>query len=239
MAYKNIYEDTDLQLWKRYKAGDKQAQWELLSHFKGMIMATAIKQSNVLPRAVVEAKLKKYALMAFDSYDPTKGVKLSTHVTNYMQKINRDNYENQQAIRLPENVAIGYSRFMTAKSTLQETLGREPNHAELAEHLGWSLDATANAAGKYHQEFVTSKLTFEGGTTDKDTSASVLRFAYYSMSDQEKYLFEHKTGYMGAKIYPLAKIQKDLKLTAYQFNKMQKDIESKLRDAAHTMANDD
>lgn len=232
---KNVYEDEDIRLWKEYKEGNQSAKWQLLDRFKGLISSIAMKQSNVLPKAVVEAKLKVYSIAAFDTYDPTKGAKLSTHVQNYLQKINRDNYTNQQAVRLPENLAIGFTRYMGAKSNLTETIGREPTTMELAQHLDWSPEQVANAERKYHTELVESKMTYDPGVIDQDVSSSAIRFAYQEMNDKERYLFEHKTGYMNKGILPMSVIREHLKVTPYQFNQMQTVLTAKLKDALNTL----
>lgn len=234
----NIYTSEDMELWHRYNKGDSQAKWQLLSRYSGMINSHAAQHSNVLPKPVVEAKLKRYAVQAFDTYKPDKGVALSTHVMNYFQKLNRDNYNNQHVIRLPENIAIGYGRYNTALTSLTETLGRDPTTQELAEHLGWSIDATARAKKKYHKELVESKQPFDPGFIENDTSASVIRFVYYSMTDDEKYLFEHKTGYLGNKILPMATIRTKLKMTPYQFNVLQVNLAKKLQQATYTLQGD-
>jgi hypothetical protein len=198
----------------------------------------ATKNSNVLPYSVAEAKLKRYALQAFDTYDPTKGVKLSTHVVNYLQKINRDNYTNQQAIRLPENLAIGYSRFMSAHEELSQTHGRPPTKAELATKLEWKQSDVARAMQRYHKEYVEGKQQFDSGVSELDTSASAIRFAMHGMSDVEKKIFEAKTGYGGAEMVPMEKVRRDLKLTPYQFYQAQQTLKQRLSRASQVLGKD-
>lgn len=231
----NTYTQEDMALWNKYNKGDDSAKWELLRRYDGMISGYAAQHSNVLPKPVVEAKLKRYAIQAFDTYKPAKNVALSTHVMNYFQKLNRDNYTNQHVIRLPENIAIGYGRYNAALTDLTESLNREPTTDELADRLGWSVEATARAKKKYHKELVESKQPFDPGFVENDISASVIRFVYYSMTDDEKYLFEHKTGYLNSRIFPMSKIRATLKMTPYQFNKLQLDLAKKLQQANYTL----
>ena len=228
---KNKYEDQDQQLWHQYKQGDNQAKWDLLNRFNGVIAQQVNKQSNVLPKQVIEAKLKAYTIQAFDTYDPSKGTKLSTHVYNYHQQINRDNYKHQQAVRLPENFAIQYTKFNDAKRKLSEAKGREPNNFELAEYLGWSPEMVASAERKYHTEMVEGKQEFDAGISEADSAGSAIRFAYEEMSQEERYIFEHKTGYMNKQIMPMGAIKDHLKVTPHRFNQLQKLIEDKLRRA--------
>jgi DNA-directed RNA polymerase specialized sigma subunit len=183
----------------------------------------------------VEAKLKRYALQAFDTYDPTKNVKLSTHVVNYLQKINRDNYTNQQAIRLPENLAIGYSKFMGAHEDLSGSLGRPPTKAELAEHLGWKQSEVAKAFQRYHKEFVEGKQQFDAGVSENDTSASAIRFAMQGMSEVEKKIFVAKTGYGGKPQQSMEVLRRELKLTPYQFYQAQLSLKQRLSRASQIL----
>lgn len=228
---KNKYEDEDQQLWHQYRQGNQDAKWQLLDRFKGVIAQQANKQSNVLPKPVVEAKLKAYTLQAFDTYDPSKGTKLSTHVYNYHQQINRDNYKHQQAVRLPENFAIQFSKYQEAKHKLSESKNREPNTMELAEYLGWSPEMVASAERKYHTEMVEGKQEYDAGITEEDTAGSAIRFAYEEMTQEERFIFEHKTGYLNKQIMPMGAIKDQLKVTPHRFNQLQKSIESKLKRA--------
>jgi len=227
--------DRDLELWHSWKGGDQAAKWELLNQFKPIISQYAQTHSNVLPKPVVEAKLKRYTLQAFDTYDPNKGAKLSTHVVNYFQKLNRDNYSNQQALRLPENVAIQYRQYNDAYLGLTERLNREPNTQELSEELGWSLDYTGKANRRYHKEYAEGKQEFDAGVHDNDLSESVLRFVYHDLDDKSKFFLEHRTGYLGRPIYSPTRIQTELKISPYQFYSMQAKVRAKVEEATGTL----
>lgn len=236
---KNKYEDEDNALWARYKGGDKDAGWELLNRFKPIISQHASKFSNVLPRPAVEAKLKVYTMGAFDTYDPSKKTKLSTHVYNYLQQINRDNYKHQQAIRLPENYARGFGRFQEGKAKLHESFGREPTGAELSEYLGWSLDQVAKAEHRYHTELVEGKQEFSSPVIGPDIGKSALRFAYDAMNDDERFLMEHKIGYMNKQVLPVGVIRERLKYTPHKFNVLQKGMEEKVRSAYSALSDEE
>ena len=233
---KNKYEDEDMALWHRYKGGDMQAKWALLDRFKGTVAQFTRKFSNNLPPHVVEAKLKSYVIEGFATYNPNKGTKLSTHVYNYLQQINRDNYKHQQAIRLPENLAREYTRYHTAKAKLHESLGREATTQELADYMKWSPEAIARAESKYHTELVEGKQEFNATTKYSDTAQTALRFAYEEMSDEERFLMEHKIGYMGKRILPAGAIKDQLKVTPHKFNMLNKSVADKVSNAFNTLA---
>lgn len=220
----NQFSSTDLDLWKRYKAGDQKAKWELLSKFRGVIISNARKQSNVRPYSVVEAELKALTLKAFDTYNPAMGAKLSTHVVNTYKKVSRDNISNQHAIRIPENIHFKYKPIVEANAYLQDSLNREPTAMEVAEYTGWNVDKVIEANMRLRKELVESKQTFDPGVNTIDPTAQALHYAYNVLDPQGQYILEHCTGYGGKKELPDSRIRTDLKMTAYAYNKKKNEV---------------
>lgn len=230
MKPKNEYEDQDMVLWKRYKyQGDQAAKWELLKRFEGMIAEYARKQSNVRSVSVVEAELKRIALESFDKYDPNAGAKMNTYLMSNFRKVSRANIQNQQAIRLPENVALKYGKFNEAQVFLTDAYGRPPTDIEMSEHLGWGVDDVEDARRRFHKELVESRQVFDPGVMDADISKSALYSAYYSMSPQEQFILEHSTGFNGKPEMKDRDIQEHLKLTGYQYNKLKNSVIDKVQ----------
>lgn len=235
VAPKNAYEVADMKLLDAHRAGDPNAKWDLLKRFDGLIADHAMKHSNVNSRSVVEAQLKQITLKAFDTYDATKGAKLSTHIVNHFKKLSRENIKNQQAIRLPENIALKYAKYTEGKTYLTDVLEREPTAVELSEHLGWGLDEVTNLSKRFHKELVESRQVYDPGVIDSDISKSALTNAYYSMSEPERYIIEHKLGIMGKTEKPAEQIRKELKMTPYLFNKTLNSAIGKVQEAVHIL----
>ena len=235
---KNQYEEEDMVLWKQHKAGDKQATWDLLHRYEGMIGQHASTHSNVNSCSVVEAQLKHLTLEAFNTYDPNAGAKLSTHVMNRFKKLSRSNIKNQQAIRLPENIALKYSKYTEGETYLTEVLGRKPTSLELAEYLGWGVDDVDNASKRFHKELVESKQVFDPGVVDSDIAGSAFRNAYHSMNHEEQYIIDYTLGPDGPnnKVRKSAQqIMADLHMTPYQFNKVKNMAIDKIQVALHVL----
>ena len=228
---KNQYEEQDIILWHQYKQGNQTAKWELLKRFEGLIADYANKHSNVRPRNVVEAELKQITLKCFDTYDPNAGAKLSTYIQSHFIKASRANIQNQQAIRLPENIALKYSKYNEGVNYLADVLGRPPTHIETAEHLGWGVEDVEDAHRRFHKELVESKQVYEPGVSDTDLSKTALYSAYYDMTKDERYYLEYTTGFNGKQVKSAAQIQQDLKLTPYQFNKLGTSVATKVKEA--------
>lgn len=94
-----------------------------------------------VPRATFRGEVAKLFVKALETYDPTKGTKLSTHLTTTLSRLFRINLQYQNVGRISsESLVAKMTSFQNRKSFLEDKLGREPSSTELADDLGWSLN---------------------------------------------------------------------------------------------------
>ena len=123
----------DIELYNAWKgSGDKQALGQLMKQLRPVIYSEVRRTSGTLPEAALSAEAKKWTIRALNTYDPNKGVAISTHVMNYLPKVRRLNYKYQNSARLPENLQLQFTEFRNATSHLETTLNREPTDEEIA-----------------------------------------------------------------------------------------------------------
>ena len=218
---------SDLSAWQAWKAAPTDANLTaLLNQVNPLIQSQVSKWAGTLARPLLEAEGKRLAVLAFQSYDPNRGVALGTHVVNYLMKLSRLSYSNQNVARLPENKVLKFHTYRTGQAMLVDQLGREPTVDELSDHLGWSIPhLTAFKKDIAHQEILESgglsdatPKDLSSGTEDSD---SFIDFAHHDLPPAQKVIFEHLTGYGGAKILTNAEIMKKLKITqgVYSYQK--------------------
>ena len=132
----------DLELWLAWKQGGMRGNdiKPLLARFKGMIQsrASVYKGKVRIPPAAIDAEFKKQFIRALKAYNPDKG-SLGTFVFRYLDAAKRfiSNYQN--VARNPETRIYKIGQFNTARSHLDELLGRGPKEKELADYLKWPL----------------------------------------------------------------------------------------------------
>jgi len=84
------FKDEDLALWEQYKRTKSSVdRANLLRRFDPVIQSQVNKWAGPVPRDVLVNEAKLLAVKAFDSYDPSKGAALATHVTNNLAPISR------------------------------------------------------------------------------------------------------------------------------------------------------
>ena len=216
--------ETDLSLWKTWKAQPTDANMSALLHQMGpMIHAECNKWQGTLARPLLEATGKCLAAEAFHSYDPSKGAALGTHVANRLLKLSRLSYSSQNVARLPENKVLKFHTYKVGQAQLSDTLGRPPTVDELADHLGWSIPhLTTFQKAIAHQEILESGGNCDaspvGVTFGVEESDNTIDFIHHDLPPQQKVIFEHLTGYGGTKVLGNQEIMKKLDMTQGQYS---------------------
>jgi DNA-directed RNA polymerase sigma subunit (sigma70/sigma32) len=158
----------DLELWEEWKHkrskralnGLMKEMTPVLESFKNSHYTTNMQ----IPPGAFDGVIKGLAYSAFKTYDPSKGVKLSTHVYNHLQKSKRFVATYQNIGRIPENRIFDVGKFNRAYTTMEEKLGRPPESKELAKHLRWTVKEVDLMSRSLRRDVAGSK--FESDPTE-------------------------------------------------------------------------
>ena len=214
-----ISKSKDIELWRKWKS--TRSNDDLSALFKQMnpiIQKEVNRWSGVLSRFVIEAEARKLAIQAFDSYSETAGAALSTHLTNYLQKLSRLVYTHQNLARIPEYQTLKINAYRKAAGEAETELGRPASQQEVAERLGWSLAAVRELSKLVRSEqleFHESMPSFGPLTESEDGRIDLV---YHDLNPVQKLIFEHQTGYGGADRYNNQQLMEKLKLTQGQLS---------------------
>jgi DNA-directed RNA polymerase specialized sigma subunit len=184
--------ELDTELYNTWKeTNDRQALGKLVHNLHPLIYTEVQRASGTLPTSALSAEAKKWTVKAIQTYDPTKGVALSTHVMNYLPKIRRLNYKFQNAARLPENLQLQYHTWNQAVTQLQENLDRDPTDEELADHLGWKKKAVMKYKNSLFSDLVESGNEKPTETTTFNKNKVLYDYILQQLTREEKIIFEN------------------------------------------------
>lgn len=217
--------EKDVELYNKWRQSQSPMDLDkLLKQLDPLVQSEVNKRAGTLARPLLETQAKTLAVKAIKSFSPARGVKLSTHVINQLQKLSRVNYAHQNAARIPEHSMLLYQTYNVALEDFRADTGREPSTEELADTLRWSPKKVEQFRTQFgRQELLESKETptdmFVPYTHDLRVD-----YAYYSMSPRQQKIFEHITGFGGAKEMNNNQIMKQLGITqgvlSYEKNKI-------------------
>jgi DNA-directed RNA polymerase specialized sigma subunit len=217
--------EKDIAAWRAWKKAPTDASLSALLHqVDPLIQREANSWQASLARPLLEAEGKRLAVMAFNNYDPDRGAALGTHVANYLKKMSRLAYANQNVARLPENKMLMFHTYNVGHAQLSDQLGRAPTTDELADHLGWSMKhLTTFQRQTAHQEILESGGNAEDesnpvSSVEAEKSDHMVDFIHHDLPPSQKAIFEHLTGYGGTKTLSNQQVMKKLKMTQGQYS---------------------
>lgn len=187
------YKSKDFTLYNKWKdSQSKEDMSKLVQHLQPLIYKEVSRASGTLPVAALNAEGKVWAVKAIKSYDPSKGFALSTHVTNYLQRVRRMNAKYQLIARLPEDMKYDYPKYNLAIATLSDELNRDPTDDEIAAHLGWSKGLVIRFKKRIYAERLEDGDLHPQEVTAFDDNSLKMRELFKHLTPDEKFLLENK-----------------------------------------------
>jgi RNA polymerase primary sigma factor len=130
--------EEEIKLAARVKRGDKRARERMIKANLRLVVKISHDYAKFgLPLLDLISEGNIGLMKAVERFNPRKGAKLSTYAALWIKQSIRRALSNQsKTIRLPVHVVDKVHKLQRARVELTESLGREPNDGELAEHLG-------------------------------------------------------------------------------------------------------
>lgn len=170
---------------------------KLIKDHKRLIEAEASKYAKFVPLTYVQIEAYKLAHKAAQSYDPSMNIRFSTYLTNMLQKLSRLSTQYGSSVRVPENKQFKINRLNQIEQGLAEELGRAPTTTELSDTLGSTVRETNNLLQARKKDVSLSNLSFSPVFNEGSANDDWVHFVYHDLSDKDKLIFEHVTGFGG------------------------------------------
>lgn len=205
---------------------------KLIHDHKRLIESEAYKNAKFIPLSFVTVEAYRLAREAAHKFDESMGIKFSTYLTNSLQKLQRISTSYGGAVRVPENKQFKINKMNQIEQDLHEQLGRAPNVSELADATGLGIQAVSNLLGTRKKDINLNNLAyspvfFEGEENDW------VHFVYHDLTDKDKLIFEHRTGFGGKKMMDTAELAKLLGVSPSTISQRIKVISDKLEEGFH------
>lgn len=198
----------ELEVWQRWKQAPNRQDFEWLYQSHKPVIYKAAERylhSTTLPKAAVRSDMLRQYLHALDTYDPTKGAAIPTHIYKHMQHTGRYITKYQNVGKIPEERAHLIGLYQNRLAHLRDQFGREPSNAEVADDMTASLAEVAelNKTVKTVSPHTVETLRREvrrdllaeapGGETATESSRLLdhILFLHGSLSPEQQVVLEH------------------------------------------------
>jgi hypothetical protein len=129
----------ELDLWHQWKSNGEQPEHlqPLLKLYEPVVAQKIRKwKAPQVPESAFRAELQTHLIKALQTYDPSRGAALNTHVEARLPKAMRYNNRYQNLAYIPEGQSGHIGKIQRAQNQLTDELGRPPTTDELGDHLG-------------------------------------------------------------------------------------------------------
>ena len=188
----------DLRLWLKWKVGGYKHEdlRPLLKSLEPVIQGEArkFKTSGLrIPPSVIDLEFQRQAVVALKTYDPTRGTKISSHVTNLFIKTRRFIAANRNIARIPESRIYLVRDYQVAQERLEEDLGRIPTDVEMSGYLKWPVKQVATLSTELRKDMWSHSDKWEDdpNSSNPTEQETVLKLIKYELNPDEKTVYYH------------------------------------------------
>lgn len=202
---------------------------KLLADHRKLIEYEASKRAQFLSPYVVQAEAFKLAHEAAEKYDDKLGVKFSTYLTHYLQKLDRLSTTYGNVTRKPEHVQFKLNKLNKITSDLEDKIGRNASLAELSDASGFNIPQVKSLLASKRSEVSISNV-LNTPVFIENSNDEWVRFVYHDLTDRDKLVFEHKTGFAGKPTLSNAELATKLGVSASVISTVVNRISKKLEE---------
>jgi DNA-directed RNA polymerase specialized sigma subunit len=235
--------EEDHQLWEQWKANPtEQTMHPLIKRFEPVFRQKVqqYKAPNVNTTGF-KTQLKVRAVEAFQTYDPSRGASLRTHVENNLKRSMRYNAQHQNMAYIPEGQTAFIGSIDRATDALQDQLGRDPSYPEVAqfinstpELLGGKKPMTPSLVQRIQssrrKDVMASSMESDPTGFGADRNRAVLGLLRPELTMEQQQVFDHIYGVNGApQINSTSALAKRLGKSQSQISRLKSGIADKYK----------
>ena len=153
---------------------------------------------------------------AIDTFDPSRGVDVKTHVFNNLKRLNRIYSDRTNIVHVPEGVAKDYNIVSKAIVNFNDEHNRDPNEDELADITKLSKKRINNILSR--GSTISGSVSVTDTGADKVSSSGIsddtyIEYLYSSCDPIDKKIIELTSGKGGSRIYQNSEVARRLNIT--------------------------
>jgi len=210
--------EQDQQLWEQWnRTRSPQDLEKILKQLEPIINQEVRRWSGMTPENMLRNEAKILTIKAIQSYKPNMGTVLSTHVVYALKKLSRTAYARQNILTIPEHKRLTFNTITKVRAQFEDMNGRQPTLEELSDSMRLPPKKIQQL-----EELVSKKELMESGEGPSfalpTDDPSVIHLAWHDMTEQQKRIFEHRTGYNNTPILTGSQIIKKLNISQGQLS---------------------
>lgn len=223
------------EAYRNYRQNPNVSNLNKVIHSLGDTINYSLASNNASGDPLLEAKAKLITAKAVKEFDPGYKVSLPTYVSSQLRKMTRLARDLRNPIKIPERYIYESQNLQQAEKNFIEEHGRDPDLTELSDEAGMSIKKILDIRKKSLKQ-VSEQQGFTNVNNEDDAASSIdetaaagpdfleeaQTYVYYGLDHRQKKVFEHLTGFGGAKVLSPAQISQKYKVSLPTISRMAK-----------------
>ena len=193
-------------------------------------------QYNAGNDPLVRAKAMSYAADAVKKFDPSMGVKLTTHLSAQLRQLSRVVRQSRSPVRIPERMQLEAMNLNHARTRFFDEHGREPDTLELADFTGTPVKRIEKIR-KYQVAIPSEAAMGEQAHAEPDYDSEALDYVFHDSDHVDRRILEMKLGYAGHPVMTPKAIATALRLSPTQLSRRSARLALRINSIAQTLKN--
>ena len=228
--------EKDEQLWRAWKESPEEDNLvPLMENFQGAVNRVVnVYRAAPVPPSAVEGVAQREMLKAFNTYNPSKGASLNTHVNWYLKKVHGFVGQHQNLARIPDHRIRKIGEYKETRERLTEKFGYTPDAITLSEHLGpkWSVKEVSRMETELRADWIASK-SLEPDHLDIEEvgrEREMMRHIVHELTPQQRTVYEYTLGVNGKPELKAGVIAKTMKISPSKVSRIRNQIRDKIEE---------
>lgn len=221
-------------MWRAWKQNPSDATLEpLLDSLQPLINQKVNEFTTApVPPVAVRGAANAAVMKALNSYSPTHGAGVGTHVFNHLRKVSATVHKYQNQARIPTHRIKQITPYKLAREELSERLGRPPDTIQLAEYLGWSAREVSRMETELSRQDLIASWDEPESIDDAEESKEeeILHYIHQELDAEERLVFEYTLGFGGKPQLAAGKIAEVMGISKPRVSRIRNKISQKLSD---------
>jgi DNA-directed RNA polymerase specialized sigma subunit len=234
--------ESELQAWKTWKQTKDPQAFEFLVNSYQNVFGDVYKKAggagSTLPKSAIQSFQLREFVKSLESYKPTMGTKLNTHVNWGQKRTTRYIREHKNVARITDDRQLKIGTFKSRDAWLTQQLGRPPSTFELADDLAESPDDVVKMRRDIEHFRKTNRKELSTGADfatiavhGSNAFTNLLERLHPELTAEQQVVMEHRYGMFGRPAVPsLNDLGKSVGMTSGRVRTVHRQIKKRVDD---------